>query len=260
MRWQLELVSAGSLFSHAKVRPPALLDKNLNKRRANCIVLFLLLPASIDKIYLFHEILTEVLLGIVAMSVDSQSFEARLRVRNETWRNYRVQGTCAFPSSATHERLYRRHCIQNPRPLPNRNSLHFFDNWKWTPRLYETTANTVGEIHRLSDFDPIFNQRSANAQARYRELTAYFGDPRYAVQKVLGMGGNGMAVHFKDRGSSSTDDPGRDIVVKVALDDWQSDAIVEEKNSKKFSKYYYYFFLTSFSLRTKAHSLARKLP
>ncbi|KAI3330045.1 hypothetical protein F4824DRAFT_516098 [Ustulina deusta] len=167
------------------------------------------------------------------MSVDSQSFEARLRVRNETWRDYRVQGTCAFPSSATHERLYRRHCIQNPRPLPNRNSLHFFDNWKWTPRLYETTANTVGEIHRLSDFDPIFNQRSANAQARYRELTAYFGDPRYAVQKVLGMGGNGMAVHFKDRGSSSTDDPGRDIVVKVALDDWQSDAIVEEKNMMK---------------------------
>lgn len=77
---------------------------------------------------------------------------------------------------------------------------------------------------------------SAQARERYRELTTYFGQPRYAVQKVLGIGGHGMAIHFRDHGPVGVHDIGKDFTVKVALEGWQSDEIVEEKMMMRVSR------------------------
>ncbi|KAI1272840.1 kinase-like domain-containing protein [Xylaria sp. FL0933] len=164
-----------------------------------------------------------------ADSDDARSFEGQLVVSNETWKSYRITGATAYPSSAVTDQLYEKHVVQNPRPVPNPHTLLFFENWKRRPNAYTAAHDSGKQIARLTDLDPTFNRRSAEAQKRYREVVKYFGEPRYAVQKPLGMGGNGLAIHVKDNGPLSTVNPGRDIVVKVALAEWQWDPMVGEK-------------------------------
>ncbi|KAI1411919.1 hypothetical protein F5Y13DRAFT_200602 [Hypoxylon sp. FL1857] len=92
------------------------------------------------------------------------------------------------------------------------------------------------------------NILARGAQQRYRDFTTWFSrNPGYRVQKVLGWGGNGIAVHFRYHGTpppprSATTrlrartiedprNPVRDIVVKFPLGQWASDTLHEEIKS-----------------------------
>ncbi|KAI0966215.1 hypothetical protein F4678DRAFT_450478 [Xylaria arbuscula] len=159
-------------------------------------------------------------------SIGVRSFEGELRVRNELWRNYRIDGSHAFASSADHNRIYSQHVRRNPRLLPNPDTLHYFENHALRIHPFLHGAGSGRRLDRSSNH---LSQHSSRAQGQYRELVAYFREPRYVVQKTLGIGGNGLAVHFLDRGPSGTENPGRDIVIKAALAGWESENIEDEK-------------------------------
>ncbi|KAI0514975.1 hypothetical protein F5B22DRAFT_211034 [Xylaria bambusicola] len=149
---------------------------------------------------------------------DLNSFEVRLRVSNEVYRRYRIDGddnTSLNPRSPSYRQLYDKYVVQSPRPLPNPNTLRFFDNKRWNPEDYTVGSDTNGS--------------QTSAARRKDELIAYFGEQRCVFQRILGVGGNGLAAHYKDRGPSNTDDPGRDFVVKIALKGWQSGQLDHER-------------------------------
>ncbi|KAI0429359.1 kinase-like domain-containing protein, partial [Xylaria sp. FL1042] len=208
----------------------SLLADGPNKIKSESCSGFSLFAVSIKPIQFLNKISRKAH-SAIAMSADSGelSFKEQLIVSNEAWRGYRITGADAYPGSAARRKIYREHGIKNPRPIPNPNTLLFFENWKARPNPYLIAHESGAQINRSTNINPRLNWRSAQGQRRYRDVTAYFGEPRYAVQKVLGMGGNGLALHFKDRGSLSTANPGRDIVIKVALEGWECDDIVVEK-------------------------------
>ncbi|KAI1310679.1 hypothetical protein F5Y03DRAFT_345215 [Xylaria venustula] len=191
----------------------------------------------LDKFYFIYEFLAQSQSQVVAMSAGSsssgnsnrsigaRSFEGELRVRNELWRNYRIRGDHTDPSTADYNRIYS-HVRRNPRLLPNPEPLLFFQNRVPHILPYLQGAGSgqelVGSSNRLST-------HTKKAKGRYGELVAYFGEPRYVVQKPLGIGANGLAVHFLDRGPFGTESPGKDIVIKTAVEGWQCDNIEDEK-------------------------------
>ncbi|KAJ8119525.1 hypothetical protein ONZ43_g3539 [Nemania bipapillata] len=152
------------------------------------------------------------------------------QVQNQLWRNYREQGDYANPSRTVRDNWYNDFGtgVIVPPLLPNPNTLRFFDNYLWDQNPYDAAAPSANSLvsPALADPDPDNNSR---AQRRYNEVRDYFGRPRYIAQRALGYGGNGLAIHYRDRGPQNGNDPGRDIVIKVALNGDQSDSIVRER-------------------------------
>ncbi|KAI0165172.1 kinase-like protein [Hypoxylon sp. FL1284] len=63
-----------------------------------------------------------------------------------------------------------------------------------------------------------------DAALRLDTVRSYFNQPRIEFQKVLGAGGNGLNLHYKN----ILQDPPRDFVVKVALRGWNSKSLRKE--------------------------------
>ena len=156
----------------------------------------------------------------MSASADPYSYEGRLRVYNGLYRIYREEGIFFGWSRASYRRAFDKYVVQEPRTLPNPHTLRFFDNWSWAPTEYRVSSPTTGPL-------------TGRAGMREAQLRSFFANERHVFQRVLGVGGNGLAAHFKDRGPLNTDDPARDFVVKVALTSWNSDDIIHEKRSKK---------------------------
>ncbi|TGJ79565.1 hypothetical protein E0Z10_g9213 [Xylaria hypoxylon] len=157
------------------------------------------------------------------------TFEQELQGRNEIWRRYRTAGTVAndnYRGRRAVINLFRQNGFPIPLPLPGPSM--FFMNHKIRLKRYNLPVNSGAGIDLAADIDADDQPDAANAQRRYRQLKAYFGESRYVMQKILGFGGNGLATHFRDRGPSSTDDPGKDFVIKIALSGWQNWALTEE--------------------------------
>ncbi|KAI0483486.1 hypothetical protein F4859DRAFT_528879 [Xylaria cf. heliscus] len=157
------------------------------------------------------------------------TWEDWLHLRNYVWRQYRVKGTPTDRNDAQRQAIYERHDRHGPPPLPDPARPAFFENMRWERQRYLWNQDTNNALIGLPGPDQNPDSRDNLVRARHREITTYFGKPRHHVQRILGVGGNGIAIHFKDRGPGHDNDPGRDFVVKLALENWQSDEIVEEK-------------------------------
>ncbi|KAJ8132334.1 hypothetical protein O1611_g1294 [Lasiodiplodia mahajangana] len=159
-------------------------------------------------------------------AVGEEDWEPWLHLQNHIWRDYREKGDVV---DRLRDMGKTFNFYKNPanRPLlPTDNVLRYFDNRKWSQKPYATAFYSGSEIEsstQSTDGDIIV------ARTRYEEVKAYFQDKtRYVAQKVLGAGGNGLAVHFRDTGPK-LEIPERDIVVKVALAGWQWTGIEKEK-------------------------------
>ncbi|KAI1758237.1 hypothetical protein F4782DRAFT_544575 [Xylaria castorea] len=170
--------------------------------------------------------------GSSGSSVDI-GFEDWLQLKNEVWWNYRVKGTSTMRTTAQRQAIYAKYDAGGAPPIPNPDAPRFFENWHWRRSRYLFGQDTGDALNAPPNENENPNTRNAMIRARYREINTYFGQPRYLVQKVLGVGGNGIATHFRDHGPDNVDNLGRDFVVKVALEGWQSDEIVEEKRMMK---------------------------
>ncbi|KAI3324151.1 hypothetical protein HD806DRAFT_534469 [Xylariaceae sp. AK1471] len=190
--------------------------------------------AVFSKTYLLHRILTQGLFFAAAMAANQpaqlrapQNWKEKLQLENRIWREYREDGRDVGWSAYEIDARYSAYIND---PLPTEGILRFFNNRNWTPKYI--TAYSPSQAYRpdrLTDAYPP-DGIEAQAQKQYRDLATWFGvQPRYVVQKSLGFGGRGMAALFQDRGPGGLNRPGRDIVVKVPLEGWQDDDIVEEK-------------------------------
>ncbi|KAI1369952.1 hypothetical protein F5Y08DRAFT_347477 [Xylaria arbuscula] len=146
------------------------------------------------------------------MAADAR-FREDLLIHNGVYREYRQTGY--FPDLGNPtivNNLRQEHVIQNRRQLPNPHPLRFFlhNNSQSLPRY---------EVHSTANRDP----------ALETDLRAFFQGERHVFQRVLGVGAGGLVAHFRDRGPSHDDDPGRDFVVKVGRNGWNSDSILREK-------------------------------
>ncbi|KAI0126081.1 hypothetical protein BJ170DRAFT_725884 [Xylariales sp. AK1849] len=108
-------------------------------------------------------------------------------------------------------------------PVPSTDQLRLFWStgaWKASPFARQ---GSVGDTQQTL--------------TRYDEVTQWFGSPpRWNPQKALGVGGLGMAIHYKYKPNGTTDAQSRDFVLKVPIDqdDWQDvNARNEEKNTKR---------------------------
>ncbi|KAI0539118.1 hypothetical protein GGR58DRAFT_525336 [Xylaria digitata] len=162
------------------------------------------------------------------------TFEEELQLKNYYWRRYRITGTgVPFDVETFRKRLryFRRDGF--PIPFPNPGPLEFFKHRRLPQKVYRAASHSGVAIDGPNDIDPLSNRMAASAQRRSRELKDYFGGPRYAAQKTLGYGGNGLATHFRDCGPTGMDDPGRDFVIKIALHSWQDQGLSNEKKMMK---------------------------
>jgi hypothetical protein len=160
-----------------------------------------------------------------------QNFKEVLQLENRMWREYRDNGREVGWSEYEIDAQYA--AFTND-PLPAPGILRFFNNRNWIPN-YVRIFSQAYRPDRLTDPDPE-GGIEADAQKQYRDLVTWFGvPPRYVAQKSLGMGGRGMAALFQERGPGGRNEPGRDIVVKMPLEGWQDNVILEEKRMMKAS-------------------------
>ncbi|KAI1741699.1 kinase-like domain-containing protein [Xylaria scruposa] len=159
-------------------------------------------------------------------------WEEYLGFKREVWWNYRVKGRPVHRTERQKKDIYERYDMLGVPTLPSADPLKFFENWHWRPSKYLFRQDTHNALNSQSMDNENPNTRGGRVQARRREILDYFGQQRYVMQRILGAGGNGIAVHFRDQGPHGVV-PGRDFVVKVALGGWQSDGIVEEKRMMK---------------------------
>ncbi|GAP88215.1 putative serine threonine protein kinase protein [Rosellinia necatrix] len=150
----------------------------------------------------------------------------RAHMQNKQWKSYRIKGTNLHKYA-----LPAAHKGDNPPPppSPNRNTPRFFEGRRWTPYAYWVRLKSSTLPERATPYDARFHLRAAHAQAQYQQAIVHFGPPRYDVVRTLGIGGYGLAIHFRDRGSGGPNETGRDIVIKMALDGWTHDSTVIEK-------------------------------
>ncbi|KAI2633358.1 hypothetical protein GGS21DRAFT_544035 [Xylaria nigripes] len=155
-------------------------------------------------------------------------WEHEVRYKNGIWDDYRIKGWPPHRTAAEEARL-RLNINSNHYQPPNpAEPLAFFDNFKWVPRQVGAPVEDK-RVDLENTIDPQINPQDARAQRRYRDLLRYFAKPQFTPQRVLGYGGHGLACHFRYHGLDASDSGGSDIVIKVALDDWQSDDIRWER-------------------------------
>ncbi|KAI1173504.1 hypothetical protein F4777DRAFT_580853 [Nemania sp. FL0916] len=153
--------------------------------------------------------------------MQAPAWESYLHAINEAWQRYRVDGEDILEADWDRLQQFFRNPANHP-PILNINTLPFFDTLRWRRYRYLVAPH--------SDFDPQPpGAPPTRAQRRYQNMLAYFTAPRLVSQRPLGVGGNGLAVHFRDNGPQPSAGPARDIVIKVALSGWQSDDILQEK-------------------------------
>ncbi|KAI0186640.1 kinase-like domain-containing protein [Xylaria flabelliformis] len=159
-------------------------------------------------------------------------WEQYLGLKSEVWWHYRVKGIPIARNAAQKEAIYARYDMEGIPRIPSADPPRFFENWQWrrTRYLFGKETNNVFDGPSNGNEDP--NSRNGRVRARRREIVDHFGQQRYAVQKILGVGGNGIAIHFRDQGPYGIV-PGKDFVVKVAISGWQSEELVEEKRMMK---------------------------
>ncbi|TRX95559.1 hypothetical protein FHL15_003517 [Xylaria flabelliformis] len=160
------------------------------------------------------------------------NFQEYLGLQSEVWWHYRVKGTPIARNRAQKQAIYARYDEFGAPPIPSADPLRFFENWQWRRSKYLFGQETNNVFDGPSNGNEDLNTRNGRVRARRRELADYFGQQRYAMQRILGAGGNGIAIHFRDQGPHGVV-PGRDFVVKVALEGWQSDELVIEKRMMK---------------------------
>lgn len=163
----------------------------------------------------------------------NEPWDQWLQVRNYLWRRYRVDGRNPRGTKQADAAAQNHFAQHDYPPLPDEGTLLFFEGRDWPRNQYRLPFSSGGKINAQGYNND--SRRGQDASARYHELRAYFGEPRYAAQKILGIGGNGLAAHFIDRGPDNADMPGRDIVIKVALGGWKSDMLASEKKMMRVS-------------------------
>ncbi|KAI1499101.1 hypothetical protein F5X99DRAFT_391237 [Biscogniauxia marginata] len=155
---------------------------------------------------------------------------------NYIFREYRENGE--DPNRWDDVRKREAHETYTAIHIPHPDSPRYFDVEDWEYEDYE--PETKGpKIDRNTPIDPATHLFERKAQDSYKNLTSWFGGPpRYVLQRPLGYGGNGLAVHYKFHGIAPPGaPPGRDIVVKVGITGTQNDNIrVEEANMRKVKK------------------------
>lgn len=169
------------------------------------------------------------------MANSNEAWQTWLHAQNRIWREYRVEGSDIKRSLKNQEALYRHFEEHGNPPLPNEERLLFFENHNWTPQDYRLPFSVGGNFSGQPDDIELLSRRDTEARARYSEMKAYFGQPRYVAQKVLGVGGNGIAAHFIDRGPGNANVPERDIVIKASLIGGFSHTLAREKKMMRVS-------------------------
>ncbi|KAI0553968.1 kinase-like domain-containing protein [Xylaria curta] len=164
--------------------------------------------------------------------VANVGWEEYLNLKKEVWWWYRVKGTPTNRTTAQKKAIYTKYDTYGVPTLPSADPLKFFENWHWRRTKYLFGQDTNNALNSQSMDNENLNSRDGRVRERRREILNYFGQQRYVVQRILGVGGNGIAIHFRDQGPHGVV-PGRDFVVKVALEGWQSDQLVEEKKMMK---------------------------
>ncbi|KAI0408318.1 hypothetical protein F4802DRAFT_594258 [Xylaria palmicola] len=160
-----------------------------------------------------------------------QTFEDHLQVQNEIWRDYRREGKHVVLSPEEIISIQERNSQIADQPLLDPGPLKFFENIKWNIMKY---GNAPESSRFFNGQEESTDKRHVEGRIKYGLLLEFFGEPRYEAQRFLGMGGNGVAAHFKDRGDQGTDQPGLDFVAKIAEVDtenetWDSPGLVRER-------------------------------
>ncbi|KAJ2987948.1 hypothetical protein NUW58_g4229 [Xylaria curta] len=155
--------------------------------------------------------------------------EEWIQMRNALWRDYRINGTPVYESARRVQQIKRRLALDGVPPAPN--PLLFYDHRPWRRKSERYLFNLHGQADDLDRRSHIGGNDPQDALTRklFKQAQLFFRNERFTYQKALGIGGNGMALHFKDHGINRVNSAGRDFVFKIALSGWQDDGIVFEK-------------------------------
>ncbi|KAI1342945.1 hypothetical protein F5Y15DRAFT_371434 [Xylariaceae sp. FL0016] len=156
---------------------------------------------------------------------DRLSYLERRQWDEFKWRDYREEAL-NYTSFYNDNDIERHRSTWSQILIPDNSRPVIFRNDPWDPRDWRS-SRAIGRI-----VGPLAseNSRLGKAQVAFRQLQAYFGQPVFTVQKPLGFGGNGLAVHYRYHGPNDTDQPGRDIVVKRTISEWEDDYLLKEEN------------------------------
>ncbi|KAK9772779.1 putative serine threonine protein kinase protein [Seiridium cardinale] len=109
-----------------------------------------------------------------------------------------------------------------------------FDGGDWEPWLYGERQVPGTDLMGSVDLAP--GSRNSRHRARYRETTEFFtnASPSWRPRKILGRGGQGMAIHYTYNTGVPPGYRGTDIVVKISLDGWSDESLrFEERRMRR---------------------------
>ncbi|KAK6073202.1 hypothetical protein SCUP234_08800 [Seiridium cupressi] len=112
-----------------------------------------------------------------------------------------------------------------------------FDGGDWEPWLYRERQVPGTDLMGSVDLAP--GSRNSRHRARYRETTEFFtnASPNWTPRKILGRGGQGMAIHYTYNTGVPPGYRGRDIVVKIGLDGWSDESLrLEERVTRRMRR------------------------
>jgi hypothetical protein len=159
-------------------------------------------------------------------------YRESVQLSNYSFRRYRQRGANANPGDSTTRLAYGAYTLL---PVPANNSLRLFDADEWVRGRYVKSPSGGLRIDG-PPLPPEAGEPWISLQARYQAVNQFFENrPTFVAQRALGLGGQGMTIHYKYQ--RPPDGAVEDVVIKVARRSWRDEGLMEEEANTRVSAY-----------------------
>ncbi|KAI0595087.1 hypothetical protein F4775DRAFT_595576 [Biscogniauxia sp. FL1348] len=155
-----------------------------------------------------------------------RDYKERAQWLNYAFRQYRESGREIKGGGWTEQQQREAHKTYTAARIPTKHRPRYFDNDAWRPKPY-VRYRSGPDIEERDDVpinDTLYPERRA-AQRRLHQLDSWLRPSKLQRHSVLGVGGNGLVVHYKAASAPAGTKRRRDVVAKVALRGGQNDAL-----------------------------------
>ncbi|KAI1640803.1 hypothetical protein F4809DRAFT_637253 [Biscogniauxia mediterranea] len=159
-----------------------------------------------------------------------KNYKERAQWFNYAFRQYRENGRDIKGWSDQQQR--EAHKTYTAGRIPTKHRHRYFNNDAWRPKPYVRYRSGPGIEGKIPIDGKLHPERRA-AQLRLQQLESWLPPSKFRRHKILGVGGNGLVVHYKYSAKAKARRR-RDVVAKVALRGGQSDSLRNElRNMEK---------------------------